>query len=97
MITDDKSPRAETPKRLTARLGGVEHPEDVAILREWLRAAGYDASDTDLQYAWGRYSEDYWDEEWISTGGLSPEGVRQSVVGLLQYLNETLDTFKEAL
>jgi hypothetical protein len=39
--------------------------EDVAVLRRWLNAEGYDASDHDIQWAYEHYSEDEWCAGWM--------------------------------
>lgn len=42
----------------------IRHPDDIARLRAILNAAGYDADDSAIQWAWSSYSQATWAAGW---------------------------------
>jgi hypothetical protein len=57
----------------------IRHPEDVARLRAILNARGCDASDQDIQWAYGNWSEDAYAASWSGMGAEDDDGLFRAV------------------
>lgn len=58
-------------------------PEDIARFQRVIKAAGHEASDDDLAWAWAEWSENHWCASWFSVPHCGDEEILRGLMRML--------------